>query len=277
MASLLITGTSSGLGKALASEALARGHSVALGVRDPDVAADLAGRYPATARVIALDLTRRGDPDRAVRETVGYFGGIDALVNNAGYGLLGSLEETGDDALARNLETNFVGPFRLIRSAIPFMRAQGGGRIISISAIAAYANHPGFSVYAAAKAALDAACDAAAQETAAFGIRFTQIIPGPYRTDFISRSMERVPAGAAYASTVGKFGAYLGKIDGAQPGDPVAAARLILDLLDEKNPPFRLIMGRYASAAFQRKLTSNREELDAWRQRGEATDFPAAG
>lgn len=275
MKTILITGASTGFGHALATEALNRGHQVSLAVRNPEAVADLVGAYPGKAHAIRFDLTKPSDAERAVRETLEQFGSLDALINNAGYGLLAALEETSDDQLSRNLETNFTGPFRMIRAVLPVMRAQKSGRIISLSAIAAYANHPGFAVYAGAKAALDAACDAAAQETAAFGIRFTQVIPGPFRTDFIGRSLDHAPRLPEYEATVGKFGAYLSKVDGKQPGDPAAAARLILDLLDEEKPPFRLVLGQYATTMLSKKLAANAAELETWKERVLATDFPA--
>lgn len=275
MKTILITGASTGFGRSLAIEALARGHRVALAVRNPESVADIVAANPGKAHAIRFDLTKPADAERAVKETVEQFGSLDALINNAGYGLLAALEETTDEQLARNLETNFTGPFRLIRAVLPVMRAQKSGRILSLSAIAAYANHPGFAVYAGAKAALDAACDAAAQETAAFGIRFTQIIPGPFRTDFIGRSLDHAPRLPEYEATVGKFGAYLAKVDGKQPGDPAAAARLILDLLDEEKPPFRLVLGQYATTMFTKKLASSSAELEAWKERGLSTDYPA--
>jgi NAD(P)-dependent dehydrogenase (short-subunit alcohol dehydrogenase family) len=275
MSTILITGASTGFGRSLATEALNRGHQVALAVRTPESVADLVAAHPGKAHAIRFDLTKPADAERAVQETVEQFGSLDALINNAGYGLLAALEETTDDQLTRNLETNFTGPFRLIRAALPVMRAQQSGRVISLSAIAAYANHPGFAVYAGAKAALDAACDAAAQETAAFGIKFTQVIPGPYRTDFIGRSLDHAERLAEYAATVGKFGAYLTKVNGKQPGDPVAASRLILDLITEEKPPFRLVIGHYATSMMTKKLASSSAELEAWKERGLATDFPA--
>jgi NAD(P)-dependent dehydrogenase (short-subunit alcohol dehydrogenase family) len=274
MKTLLITGASTGFGRALANGALARGHQVALAVRSTGSISDLITSHPEKAHAIRFDLSNPADAERVVRETVERFGRIDALINNAGYGLLAALEETSDDQLERNLATNFSGPLRLIRSVLPVMRAQKGGRIISLSAIAAYANHPGFAVYAGAKAALDAACDAAAQETASFGIRFTQVIPGPYRTDFIGRSLDRAERLPDYEATVGKFGSYLAKVDGKQPGDPAAASLLILDLLDEEKPPFRLVIGNYATTMFAKKLAAQEVELSAWKERGLSTDFP---
>ena len=273
MKTLLITGASTGFGRALATEALNRGHQVALAVRNPESVAEFTAQYPGKAVAIRFDLTKAADAERAVKETLEQCGQLDVLINNAGYGLLAALEESTDEQLARNLETNFTGPFRLIRAVLPVMRAQKHGRVISLSAIAAYANHPGFAVYAGAKAALDAACDAAAQETAAFGIKFTQVIPGPYRTDFIGRSLDHAPRLPEYEATVGKFGAYLAKVEGKQPGDPAAASRLILDLLDEEKPPFRLVIGHYATTIFAKKLAASVTELEAWKERGLATDF----
>lgn len=273
---LLITGASSGFGRALAVEALARGHQVTLAVRDTECVADLVAANPERAFAVGFDLTAPSDAERAVRATVDRFGRLDVLVNNAGYGLLAALEESTDEQLARNLETNFTGPFRLIRAALPVMRAQRSGRVITLSAIAAYANHPGFAVYGGAKAALDAACDAAAQEVAPFGIRFTQVIPGPFRTDFIGRSMDRAERIPDYGGSVGKFGDVLSRMDGRQPGDPSRAAAAILDLMDAEKPPFRFLIGAYAQATFARKLAAQEAEMQAWKAAGLATDFPTA-
>lgn len=273
MKTILITGASTGFGRAIAEESLNRGHQVALAVRNPESVADLVARFPGKAHPVRFDLTNPADAERAVRETVEQFGSLDVLVNNAGYGLLAALEESTDEQLARNLETNFTGPFRLIRAALPVMRRQKSGRIITLSAIAAYANHPGFAVYGGAKAALDAACDAAAQETAALGIKFTQVIPGPFRTDFIGRSLDHAARLPDYEGTVGKFGGFLSKMEGKQPGDPAKAAAAILDLMDAEKPPFRFVLGNYGTTTFARKLASMEAELNAWKEKGLPTDF----
>ena len=273
MKTILITGASTGFGRAIAEESLNRGHQVVLAVRNPESVADLAARFPGKAHPIPFDLTKPADAERAVRETVDQFGSLDVLVNNAGYGLLAALEESTDEQLARNLETNFIGPFRLIRAALPVMRGQKSGHIITLSAIAAYANHPGFAVYGGAKAALDAACDAAAQETAALGIKFTQVIPGPFRTDFIGRSLDHATRLPDYEATVGKFGGFLSKMEGKQPGDPAKAAAAILDLMDAEKPPFRFVLGNYGTTTFGRKLASMEAELNAWKEKGLPTDF----
>jgi NAD(P)-dependent dehydrogenase (short-subunit alcohol dehydrogenase family) len=273
MKTILITGASTGFGRALATEALNRGHQAVLAVRNPESVADLVARFPGKAYPIPFDLTKPADAERAVRKTVEQFGSLDVLVNNAGYGLLAALEESTDEQLTRNLETNFTGPFRLIRAALPVMRGQKSGHIITLSAIAAYANHPGFAVYGGAKAALDAACDAAAQETAALGIKFTQVIPGPFRTDFIGRSLDHAARLPDYEGTVGKFGGFLSKMEGKQPGDPAKAAAAILDLMDAEKPPFRFVLGNYGTTTFARKLASVEAELNAWKEKGLPTDF----
>jgi NAD(P)-dependent dehydrogenase (short-subunit alcohol dehydrogenase family) len=273
MKTILITGASTGFGRALATEALNRGHQVVLAVRNPESVADLVAHYSGKAIAIGFDLTKPADADRAVKETLEQFGQLDVLINNAGYGLLAALEESTDEQLTRNLETNFTGPFRLIRAALPVMRGQKSGHIITLSAIAAYANHPGFAVYGGAKAALDAACDAAAQETAALGIKFTQVIPGPFRTDFIGRSLDHAARLPDYEGTVGKFGGFLSKMEGKQPGDPAKAAAAILDLMDAEKPPFRFVLGNYGTTTFARKLASVEAELNAWKEKGLATDF----
>jgi NAD(P)-dependent dehydrogenase (short-subunit alcohol dehydrogenase family) len=273
MKTILITGASTGFGRAIAEESLNRGHQAVLAVRNPESVADLVARFPGKAYPIPFDLTKPADAERAVRKTVEQFGSLDVLVNNAGYGLLAALEESTDEQLTRNLETNFTGPFRLIRAALPVMRGQKSGHIITLSAIAAYANHPGFAVYGGAKAALDAACDAAAQETAALGIKFTQVIPGPFRTDFIGRSLDHAARLPDYEGTVGKFGGFLSKMEGKQPGDPAKAAAAILDLMDAEKPPFRFVLGNYGTTTFARKLASVEAELNAWKEKGLPTDF----
>ena len=273
MKTILLTGASSGFGSALATEALNRGHQVALAVRDLESVAGLTAQFPGKAIAIRFDLTKAADAEMVVKATLEQFGQLDVLINNAGYGLLAALEESTDERLARNLETNFIGPFRLIRAVLPVMRAQKSGYVITMSAIAAYANHPGFAVYGGAKAALDASCDAAAQEVAPLGIKFTQVIPGPFRTDFIGRSLDHTPRIPDYEGTVGKFGGFLSKMDGKQPGDPAKAAALILDLIDAEKPPFRLLIGGYAYTMFAKKIVSMEAEMNAWKDKGQSMDF----
>ena len=274
MQTWFITGASSGLGRSLAETVLQAGAQAVLTARDPQVLAPLLQQYPAHARAVALDLTDPASITAAVQAGCECFGQLDVVVNNAGYGLLAALEETDDAHLQRNLQTNLLGPLQVMRAILPSLRAQGRGHLISISAIAAFANHVGFSVYGAAKAGLEAACEAVAEEVAAFGIKVTVVSPGPFRTEFIGRSLEAVASQPEYQKTVGKFHQYLQRIDGRQPGDPQRAAQAIWQIAQTPKPPFRLVLGKYAYDRFAQKLRSIGQELEEWKDIGLPTDFP---
>ena len=269
-----ITGASSGFGLSLARKVLAAGHRAALTARDASSLDDLCAEWPLQARAFALDLT---DPESIVAAVAGAertFGGIDILVNNAGRGLHGALEEVTEEQLLRCIEINLTGQLRVLRAALPAMRARGSGRIIQMGAAAAVANYPGFSVYGGAKAGIELACEALAAELAPLGIRVSVVIPGPFRTDFIARSLDRARSAIdAYARTVGKFGTLLSGMSGKQPGDPDRAADAIMALAGEEKPPFRLVLGAYAVNKVRRHLDAVRGELDRWEPLGRPTDF----
>lgn len=257
----------------MAEVALERGDRVVLAVRRPATVSGRVAAFGERARVVKLDVA---DPEQiapAWAEAWACFGGVDVLVNNAGSGLLGPLEETGENALRRNLEVNLLGPLRLIRAALPGLRSQGRGHVISVSAIAAFSNEPGFGVYGAAKAALEAASEALAREVAPLGIRVSVVVPGPFRTDFIGRSLEVGGCSPAYAETVGKFGGVLQRVNGRQPGDPRKAAEAVYAIAGRDDAPFRLVLGKYAHDKFAKKLHDLEAELEAWREVGRPTDF----
>ena len=276
MKTWFITGASSGFGRKLAEAVLRHGDNAIVTARSVEALDGLVERHPHQVLSLALDLTVPAGIEPALSAALERFGAIDVLVNNAGYGLLAALEETDDTRLERNLETNLIGPLRLIRAAIPLLRQQGHGHIISISAIAAFANELGFSVYGAAKAGLEAASEALAGELAPFGIAVTVVVPGPFRTDFIGRSLDAVPRLPVYQATVGKFAAFLSAIDGKQPGDPAKAAEAIYGIAGVPKPPFRLVLGGYAYDKFEKKLKVLEAELQAWKPVGMPTDFPRA-
>ena len=270
----LITGSSTGFGRSIALAALERGEQVALTARNPAALEEAVARFPETAIGLPLDVTSPEQIESAVEQASARFGRIDVLVNNAGYGLMGALEEYDDAQMLRCIDTNFTGPLRVIRAVLPVMRAQGSGQIINLSAIAAFSNHVGFTAYGGAKAALDAASDALAQELAPLGIKVTVISPGPYRTDFIGRSLE--PAArhiAEYDKTSGKFAAYLEKINGKQPGNPDKAATMIVDMVESGKSPARVFLGAYALSAAQKKIAAIGKELAEWEEVSRATDF----
>jgi NAD(P)-dependent dehydrogenase (short-subunit alcohol dehydrogenase family) len=270
----LITGCSSGFGRELALAALRAGHHVAMTARNVRSLEPLVALAPDRAMAIELDVTEPVGPARAVADAQRRFDRIDVLVSNAGYGLVAALEETSESQLQRNLTTNFLGPLRLIRATMPLMRQLGSGRIICMGAAAAVMNHPGFSIYAGAKAGLDAACDAIAQEVAPFGIKVTTVIPGPFRTDFIARGLDKpehpMPE---YSGTSGKFAALLRTINGKQPGDPAKAAEAILQLAALESPPLRLFIGKYAFGLGKKKIEQLQGELAASEPIGLKTDF----
>lgn len=272
----LITGTSSGFGRALALAVLERGEKVFATARNTASIADLAERWPQTAQIAELDLTLPEQVKRVVEECVRSFGRIDVLVNNAGYGLLGSLEESSDDQIRRNFEVNFFGVANLIRCALPHFRAQSGGHVLNFSAAAAISNYPGFGVYGAAKCALEGMSESLSAEGRPFGLKVTIVQPGPFRTDFVARSLERIPGVIGeYEVSVGKFGKIISGMDGKQPGDPARAAQVILNAVDSDSPPLRLVLGRYATAKTRRALAQREAELKAWEELGLGADGPA--
>jgi NAD(P)-dependent dehydrogenase (short-subunit alcohol dehydrogenase family) len=273
----LVTGCSSGFGRAIAESVLEAGGRVALTARDIEGLEALVQFYPDRARAFVLDVTNPAQAKQVVSDAVAEFGRLDVLVNNAGFGLLAAMEETTDDQMRRNIETNFVGPLNLIRAALPTLKAQGSGHIINMGAVAGFANEVGFSIYGGAKAALDAASESLRGELAPLGIKVTVVIPGPFRTDFIGRSLEQSERMPEYAPTVGRFATLLSRIDGQQTGDPARAATAIMQVVDDPTPPFRLVLGNYAVDKVAKKLDSVRAELSAWESVGRAADFPKRG
>lgn len=272
-----VTGSSTGFGRTIVDVLLQRGHRVAATARTPEKLSDLVEKYPETVKAIRLDVNDPDDIQVALETAIEAFGKIDVLVNNAGYGLIGALEEVTDAQIERNLATNFIGPINVIRAALPHFRARKSGHIVNMSAIAAFNNEMGFSIYGAAKAALEAASEALAGEVAPLGIKVTIVEPGPFRTDFIGRSLDRTNGDIAdYQQTVGNFLAFLEKIDGSQPGDPVKAAEAIVAAVESENPPRRLALGAYAIKKIEEKLKAVEADLTAWKTISLGTDYADA-
>lgn len=271
-----ITGCSSGLGRALARRVLASGHRVVATARRPETLADLAGDHPERCRALALDVTDVAQVGPVVAQAAAAFGRIDVVVNNAGYGVIGALEELGDEQIARNFETNFFGAVRVIRAALPILRAQRRGHFVNISAAAAIANYPGFSIYGATKWALEGMSESLAAEVRPFGLKVTIVQPGPFRTEFVARSLERaVERIADYDPSSGKFLRLIETMNGQQPGDPDKAADAIIAAVAAPNPPLRLVLGKYAQDKARRKLSAATRELDASIALAPATEFTA--
>ncbi len=270
----LITGSSSGFGRNLAQAVLKKGDRLIATARKPEQLQDLVNQYPDTAKAVSLDVTNPVQVKAAVDEAVKAFGQIDVLVNNAGYGLIGALEEVSDEQIRRNFDTNLFGAINTIRAILPIMREQKSGHIINMSAIAGFSNELGFSIYGGAKFALEGVSEAVHGEVAPLGIKVTIVEPGPFRTDFIGRSLDRAASSMdAYKPTVGKFLEFLEKIEGTQPGDPEKAALALIKVVESENPPLRLVLGKYAYSKFRNKIASLTAELDAWEAVAANTDF----
>lgn len=269
----LITGCSSGLGQALCERVLERGERVVCTARDVAALGDFAARYPNQAVPMALDVTDAAAINRVVGDALARIGGVDVLVNNAGYGVVGALEELDEDAVRAAFDANVYGPYRLIRALLPSMRARATGHIVNVSSMAGFVGTPGFCFYSATKFAVEGMTEALAQEVAAFGIKVTLVEPGPFRTAFRGRNLYSAPAMEAYAATVGKFRQMLADTDGKQPGDPRRGADAMIAVVDAPNPPLRLPLGEMCVQQIRNKLERVRSELDRWQEVSLATSF----
>jgi NAD(P)-dependent dehydrogenase (short-subunit alcohol dehydrogenase family) len=270
----LITGSSTGFGRSLAEAVLKHGDRVIATARKPEQLNDLVTQYPDTAKAIQLDVTQPQNVHEAVAAAIETFGSIDVLVNNAGYGLIGALEEVSDEQIRRNFDTNLFGAIHMLRAVLPIMRQQQSGHIINMSAIAGFSNELGFSIYGGAKFALEGVSEAVYGEVRPLGIKVTIVEPGPFRTDFIGRSLDRAEHSMeVYQPTVGKFLQFLGKIEGRQPGDPDKAAQVLIQVVNAENPPLRLVLGKYAYNKFREKIESLTQELNEWEAIAASTDF----
>lgn len=264
----LITGASSGFGRAIVDAALARGDSVAAGVRTPESVAGL----PDGVHPVTLDVTAPDQREAAVAETLERFGRIDVLVNNAGRTQVGAVEETTDEELRSLFELHLFGPAALTRLVLPHMRRQGSGAIVQMSSVGGQVTAPGFGAYCATKFALEGLTQTLRDEVTGFGIVTLIVEPGAFRTGLFrpGAAYESKPM-PEYADTVGPTRAYVRDGDGFQAGDPAKAAEAILAALDADEPPLRLALGADAIEGIEQHLHAISDELEAWRAVGEAT------
>lgn len=271
----LITGCSTGIGRALAEEVLRRGHRAVVTARTVEQVADIVTDFPDTALALPLDVTNADQVKAALERTDAAFGGIDVLVNNAGYGYFSAVEEGEDDAVRAMFETNVFALFGLIRAVLPGMRARRSGHIVNVSSIGGVLGVPGLGYYNATKFAVEGLSEALAHETKPLGIRVTLIEPGPFRTDWAGRSGQHVGNKIAdYADTAGARIAMATGNSGNQPGDPVRAAKAICDAVAMDQPPLHLVLGKIGLERVREKLKSFQSELDKWEGVTLATDFP---
>jgi NAD(P)-dependent dehydrogenase (short-subunit alcohol dehydrogenase family) len=271
----LITGCSNGLGKVLAEAVLARGDRLIATARNIDALKDMASQYPATMRPAALDVTHPGNAAEVVALADAEFGGIDILVNNAGYGLMGAVEEVEPSEYRPLFETNVFGLIEMTRAALPVLRRRKGGLVVNISSGAGIAGAEGYGYYNASKFAVEGLSEALAQELAPLGLNVIIVEPGPFRTEFLGRSLKMAERQiGAYARTSGKLRDYRESNNGQQAGDPSRAIAVILAAIDADERPLHLPLGPVAYRIAEQKLASFRRDMDTWREIAIATDFP---
>jgi len=276
MRTWLITGCSSGIGRAIAEAVLAAGDRAVVTARRPADIADFAERYPDAALIVPLDVADDAQVAAAFHAAEERFGALDILVNNAGYGYVASIEEGDLDKVRAMFETNFWGAVRTIRAALPGMRARRAGHIVNISSLAGRISNPATGYYSTSKFALEALTSALAREVADLGIKVTAVAAGQYRTDFSGRSLK---------SDDGRIGDYdagaharialVKSADGRQPGDPAKLAQAILKLVDMVEPPIHLAMGPDAYAAIKARTEEMLASMEQHRELTVSTDFDA--
>ena len=259
-----ITGASSGFGMAFARYALEQGYNVVATARTPAKLESLAAIAPDRLLVHALDVTARGDAEKTVEAAVKRFGRIDVLINNAGYGIVGALEETPEEELRAQMETNFFGAVAVTKAVLPVMRTQRSGAVVNISSLGGQLSFGGFSAYSASKFALEGMSEALAQEVAPFGIKVLIVEPGAFRTGFAADALKHMPIMDAYRDVVGGTREFAHGMHGTQEGDPAKAAVAIDTALRAPNTPLRLQLGADAVAAVRAHSESLLKDLAAW-------------
>lgn len=260
----LITGCSAGFGREIALAALRGGDKVMATARRPDQLDGLVAEWGDRVRTCALDVTDPAAVDAATKATLDEFGRIDVLVNNAGYGSVGAVEELTLDELRALMETMFFGAVAVTKAILPHLRKQGSGTIVQISSMGGQLSQPGFGAYCAAKFALEGLSEALAAEVAPFGLRVLIVEPGAFRTEFGGARMHRSREIEAYRVSTGDTRAAIDTMDGTQPGDPEKAAAAILDVLRADDPPLRLALGADAVEAIRAQHALLRADLDGW-------------
>jgi NAD(P)-dependent dehydrogenase (short-subunit alcohol dehydrogenase family) len=272
----LITGVSSGLGRAFAQGALDAGHRVIGTVRRDEDAASFTALGGERAFALKLDVTDYEAIPAAVREAEERMGPIDVLVNNAGYGHEGVVEESSMDDLQRQFAANVYGPVAMTKAVLPGMRARRRGHIINVTSMGGFITMPGIAFYCGSKFALEGISEALGKELAGFGIHVTALAPGQFRTDWAGRSMDRTARSIAdYDAVMNPIRAARQAKSGRQPGDPAKAAQALLALIEALNPPVRLFLGEDALGLVGQKLDGMKTEIATWDALSRSTSFAA--
>jgi NAD(P)-dependent dehydrogenase (short-subunit alcohol dehydrogenase family) len=272
----LITGISSGLGRALAETVLARGNCVLGTCRKAEQASAFETLAPGRAFACVLDLASSGAAHQVLGQAIERAGGVDVVVNNAGYGLLGAVEELSDAEARRVMEVNFFGALAVTRVALPYLRRQRSGHIINITSLAGRVGHDGLALYCASKFALEGLGLSLALETRHLGIKVTNVEPGSFRTNWRSRGalIDAAKVIDDYGESVGVRRARLAAGHGQQEGDPRRAAEAVIRIVESPRPPVRLALNPKAWQAIRTELTAAIAEMDEWAQVSSSTVFP---
>jgi len=270
-----ITGASTGFGRLLAEEVLKAGSSVLATARKPEQIADLVQQYPETARAFALDVRKPSQIESVAKDAIAAFGRVDVLVNNAGYGIAGGIEEAEESEFLPVFETNVLGLIRVTRAFLPQFRKQRSGHIINLSSMAGIGGSPGWGYYNASKFAVEGFSEALAGEMAAIGVKVTIVEPGPFRTDFLGRSGVIAKREIAdYKPALDPVRHYFYANAGKQRGDPMKAVQAMMDVVESPNPPLHLLLGAAAWNRMRGKLDQWREEMAKYESVTLGADFP---
>jgi NAD(P)-dependent dehydrogenase (short-subunit alcohol dehydrogenase family) len=270
-----ITGSSRGFGHRMVAAALEAGDQVVATARRPDGIADAYPDAGDRLLVLALDVSDEAQAVAAVGAGVARFGGLDVVVNNAGYGIFGAVEEVSDAEVRKIFDANVFGLLNVTRAALPTLRAQGSGRIINIGSSAGIAVGAGRGIYGATKFAVEAITEALRAELAPLGVQVCVVEPGSFRTDFLAHHEQRRPmtSADAYAETVGALQDAIDGLEGKQPGDPAKAVAAIRELAAAADPPLRLPLGSDSVALMAQKAASLAQTAETERTRAATTDF----
>jgi NAD(P)-dependent dehydrogenase (short-subunit alcohol dehydrogenase family) len=274
MRTWFVTGASRGFGALIAEQALQKGDAVVATARDPQSVAKRLGNHP-NLLAVALDVTQEAQAHAAAKAAIERFGRIDVLVNNAGYGLLGAVEEAGAEEIEAVFRTNVFGLLAVTRAVLPHMRRQRSGRVLNISSVGGYRGVAGWGIYCSTKFAVEGLSEALAEELAPLGVHVTVIEPGYFRTDFLDgSSLATVPTTIAdYHATAGSMRTAAVGINHNQPGDPHKLAKVLVAFADAPNPPVRLPLGSDAVAMIEKKNAQTAKILTDWRATAASTDF----
>lgn len=274
MKTWFITGASRGFGLRIARLALAQGDNVVATARRADTVVEALGEHPRLL-ALALDVTDEAQAEAAAAAAIDRFGAIDVLLNNAGFGLLGAVEEASAADVERLYRTNVFGLLHVTRAVLPFMRARRSGRVLNISSIGGYRGAAGFGVYSSTKFAVEGLSEALHAELAPLGIHVTVVEPGYFRTDFLDATSLSVSSAQIddYGATAGAVRGRAVDLNHAQPGDPDRLAEVLVAFADAPNPPVRLPLGSDTVAAIEAKHAADAAILAAWRDVSVSTDF----